>query len=341
MVSVGIFCVYENWKKVNCVLMLNKEKRTLIIVPSKNQYFWKYVDLQDIDICETYRKEFKIKWFTNFKRKYKKCLCMKFGILSIQFFLLYRYHTIIFMDSAYTRQVNPLLALYKGEIIFFFWNKMPLEYELAERLKSEIYKRAKIFSYSRYDCERHHIKYNSTMYCTNPMMNSISKNECIYDVLYVGYVTGNRTKQLDQTLKQIDEQGISYYVHACDTRKKSDQDVEARYFELKNKAITYDEYLKILSKSKAILDICKCEGVGCTLRAMEAIFYQKKYITNDVNIVKENFYDKRNVFVLGVDNIDDLKEFIESPYAELPQEIVDYYRIENWIKRFQEEQNEQ
>ena len=42
--------------------------------------------------------------------------------------------------------------------------------------------------------------------------------------------------------------------------------------------------------------------------------YKKKLITNYTYIVKEPFYNKDNVFVLGVDRIEALSAFINSPF---------------------------
>lgn len=316
-------------------------KKILIIVSDKKKYFWKYVDIQDVEICEIYRREFRFKWLDKLKKKDRKWNYHRLGILSKEIFDLQKYDMIIFFDSAYTKQVDFLLKLYKGKIVFFYWNKMQSDYIMAERQNGAIYEKAQIYSYSRHDCKRHDIRFNSTMYYPCNGIGFSHRKVYQYDILFVGCVVGWRTKQLDKILQIMEQQKITCYVHACKSGKIDDQDVVAQHYILQSKFIAYEEYLCYLSKSRAILDIDKCDGVGCSLRAMEAIFYHKKYITNNVYIVNENFYDKRNIFILGVDEIGKLKEFIESPYAELPQEIVDYYRIENWIKRFNEEQNEQ
>ena len=55
-------------------------------------------------------------------------------------------------------------------------------------------------------------------------------------------------------------------------------------------------------------------------------------IDNDKNII--NFYNPNNIFILGKDDINKIKEFIDSPYIEINKDIVDYYDFEQWLKRF-------
>ena len=47
-----------------------------------------------------------------------------------------------------------------------------------------------------------------------------------------------------------------------------------------------------------------------------------------------NFYRSENIFIYGEDKIENLANFIDTPYAEVEEEIVKYYDFDNWILRF-------
>ena len=68
---------------------------------------------------------------------------------------------------------------------------------------------------------------------------------------------------------------------------------------------------------------------------MEALFLEKKLITNNKDIKNYDFYNPSNIFILGENNIEDIKEFINKPYEKVEQKIIDYYDFEQWLSRFE------
>ena len=99
--------------------------------------------------------------------------------------------------------------------------------------------------------------------------------------------------------------------------------------------MSYDKYLELLSESNCILDYNEKGQSGLTLRPMEALFLEKKLITNNKDIKNYDFYNPSNIFILGENNIEDIKEFINKPYEKVEQKIIDYYDFEQWLSRFE------
>ena len=98
--------------------------------------------------------------------------------------------------------------------------------------------------------------------------------------------------------------------------------------------VSYDKYLDFISDGKVLLDIVNDNVTGITLRVMEGLFFRKKVITNNKTISSYDFYNENNFFILGIDNTNNLKEFINSEYKVIDQKIIENYDVENWIKRF-------
>ena len=67
---------------------------------------------------------------------------------------------------------------------------------------------------------------------------------------------------------------------------------------------------------------------------MEALFLERKLITNKTDIKNYDFYNHDNIFILGEDNINEIKEFINKPYKKIDQDIIDYYDFDQWLNRF-------
>lgn len=104
--------------------------------------------------------------------------------------------------------------------------------------------------------------------------------------------------------------------------------------ELINESVSYEEVIKEIKNSRAVLDIVQDRQHGITYRPMEAMCFQKKLITNFEEITHYNFYNKNNIFRLGHDNINDIEKFILSPYTPIDDEIRKEYVIENWMDSF-------
>ena len=116
--------------------------------------------------------------------------------------------------------------------------------------------------------------------------------------------------------------------------EKKDLKLNFRIIEKWEKLVSYDKYLEMLSETKCILDYNQDGQTGLSLRPMEALFLEKKLITNNKEIKNYDFYNSNNIFILEEDNIEDIKEFMEKPYKKIDSKIIDYYNFEQWLNRF-------
>lgn len=85
-------------------------------------------------------------------------------------------------------------------------------------------------------------------------------------------------------------------------------------------------------RSKAILDMKLPYHEGLSFRFFEAIYYKKKIITDNVNVKNYDFYHPDNIFITDYEDFSGLKEFLEKPYYEIDEKIVNKYGVENWLR---------
>ena len=316
-------------------------KKILLLINSKDKYFWKFTEESGkIDIEETYKKKFSSKLGNRIRHRNAKWVYHYHGILNKWKYQLNKYDKIIIIDSAYSKQIDFFLKFYKGKAYFFMWNKLDFNYERAEMHLSSVYKGLEKYTFNRVDSKEHHIKFNSTMYIPKKNFFQDSYGErrrSEYDIIFIGLVIRNRIEQLDHILDMLAKRDISFYVYGVDDKKNKGENIRTNNYILNDKYIPYEKYLEILMGAKAVLDIAKYgnDYDGISLRAMESIFYRKKFITTNPQVKEEKFYNKKNVFIIGEDDECTLKDFIMAPYAEIPQEILDYYLVENWVDRFE------
>jgi hypothetical protein len=103
------------------------------------------------------------------------------------------------------------------------------------------------------------------------------------------------------------------------------------------KVLSYEENISNILKSKCIVDIVQKEQTGLTLRPLEALFFERKLLTDYKDIVKYDFYKPQNIFVIGIHDWTDIRSFLSSPFIPVNKKIVDNYNINKWINYFLEE----
>lgn len=206
-----------------------------------------------------------------------------------------------------------------ADIVFWYWN-IAKNTVPPDKIKDEWGRK---YSFSRLDCINYKMRFNPL-----PYFHEISV-ECPnieYDIIFVGKDKGRLSALLDLK-NQFNAMGLKTKFIISPTHSYS------KHFEY-SKAISYIDSVKLGSQSKAILDYIEINNSGQSLRVIEALFQKKKIITNSVLITDYDFYCPENIFILGKDDINRLKEFLNSPYKEIKKEIVDSYDFDKIIERF-------
>ena len=208
------------------------------------------------------------------------------------------------MVSRYIKKKNCRLKL-----VFWYWNPVkPNDVALKDKRVDEIW------SYNRFDAKKYHLKYYPQFY---HQILFVKNKKPHIDMVFLGRNKG-RERSLTKLKETASAQGLKCKFIVADGKEKQ---------------INYKDYLKYVINSRCIVDLVPNQSCGLTLRPLEALFYEKKLVTNYEDIVNYDFYDKENIFIIGKDNINRLAEFVNSPYKKIDNKIVDFYSYESWLKR--------
>lgn len=151
-----------------------------------------------------------------------------------------------------------------------------------------------------------------------------------YDFFYCGWLK-NRTEEVKKICTFLIDSGFSVYFHIV-SDKEADWDGK---IQIRTDELPYREIVEFSAKSKAIINIVNPGEKGTiTLRCLEAMYLEKKLVTNDSEIRNLDFYNENNIFVLDEQmdletQLVQLKEFMTVPYQRLPQEILYKYDMNN------------
>lgn len=208
----------------------------------------------------------------------------------------------------YIHKKNPNLR-----IIYWYWNPVNEKSNPLKLTDNNV----ELWSFDSGDCEKFHMKKNIQYYYESIECNE--KNE--YDIYFIGHEKGRKEIVLN-FIEEAEKQGL-----ICKTDIISER----------GSIIPYDEVKNRIAKTKAILEINQSGQKGYTLRALESLFLKKKLITNNKDLQNSEFYKKNNIFIIGTDNINELRNFINTPYDHSVDKFISKYDVDAWFNNFFEE----
>ncbi len=194
------------------------------------------------------------------------------------------------------------------------------------------------WTFDKGDSERWGIGWCPFFYDTlmDPWEEIIKENEKCepeYDVFFIG-TAFDRAEKLIKMHDIFQAQGIHDKLVIVKTYHTTFSEEISKY--LTESRMTYDEVVNAVRKCRCILEIVQGGQKGISLRPMEAATFQKKLITDNKNTVNYSLYTHDNVFILGVDPIEKLKEFVYSPYVPIPSERLTEYKPQYWLEKLLE-----
>ncbi len=182
-------------------------------------------------------------------------------------------------------------------------------------------KRISLWTYDPDDAEKYGMNLNRIGFFE--ILRPPAKTEKSIDILYVGRDKGRADKIFDLQ-RRLEKSGLKTYVRICPDRS---------YMLLKKKyykpVITYQEYLQLLSQSRAIVNIMPENQRSITWRDLEVCYYGVKEITNNRWIKDSELYDKSRYFILGEDDLDGISDFLDTPSVPVDEEVLVRYSFEN------------
>lgn len=219
---------------------------------------------------------------------------------------------------SYLNGINP-----NAKCIAWYWNCVD-ENTLPSKIKGNCEK----WSFDIDNCINYHMRYNHQYYFKTAIKKA---DKILWDIYFCGSDVG-RGKTIIEFYKKCQEYNISTKFQVVYPETKDIPE------EIISKRVSYDDIKSNISKSRAILELTRKGQSGFTIRLMEAVFFGKKLITDNVYVKNEEFYNENNIFILGERSIDDLVSFLKSDFIPYSSDILDKYDVKQWLLNFNEEE---
>ena len=153
----------------------------------------------------------------------------------------------------------------------------------------------------------------------------VEKTIPIFDIFYVGKDKA-RLEKIYNLQHEFERLGLKVYFHITAERRFG-----LKWKKIYKPFISYEEVLELLGKTKAILHLNDGCQKGITIRIVESLIHKIKLITDDQNIVNWDFYNSNNIFILGIDDINRLPEFLNTPFKQVESSIEGHLYFENMV----------
>lgn len=184
----------------------------------------------------------------------------------------------------------------------------------------------KVYSFDKFDCEKYGmIKGYNFFYITETIENPK------YDVFFLG-TYDSRFENLISILEKINNQGINVHATLFSYDVNISKEIKHKNISFIHKIVPFNEAYTFNQNTKIILDIQHDTQVGLSFRPYEAMGLKKKLITTNPHIKEYDFYNPKNIFIWEKDTREIPNDFLNSEYEELPEEIYNKYKLENWVK---------
>lgn len=189
----------------------------------------------------------------------------------------------------------------------------------------------KVYSFDRKDCAEHDkISYLPLFYDNETNLD----DPISIDLLFVGIWHSDRIKVLTMIKHQAEEQKLkTYFKIYCPfwtwilLRLKQRHEVYSHLVTFCR--ISPKQMKRLYSKSKCVVDIAHPSQTGLTMRTIESIGANKKIITTNQNISKENFYIPDNIQIIDRNDPHIDFSFLDR-YVDYPERDTLY--IDNWTR---------
>ena len=188
----------------------------------------------------------------------------------------------------------------------------------------------RVFTFDYKDSKEFGIKYLPLFYTPELEKAGESKEEKIYDLLFIASYKESRLNFINKVVdKYQDSLNIKIVLYLTIYRFIIDRlkGKRIRREDVIFHPLPFKEYLELLVRTKVVLDYTAATQTGLPMRIPEAVGARKKIITNNEN-VRQEFNMSPSILVYN-DN-EDIIPFINADIQAIKER--DNYSVDSWIK---------
>lgn len=186
---------------------------------------------------------------------------------------------------------------------------------------------------------KHHpeLEFRPTFFLPAFRQVSEARAEAKYDITFTGTLHSNRHKILRNLFRSFEAQGfrINKYLFVPSRivflRNSVSKFPYISPWKVHFRSAGIDAVLKHTAESRAVLDINYTAQESLSMRAYESMAARRKYITTNPAIARYDFYDPRNICVIGLENPHIDPEWLRSGFQDIPDSVLYKYSVPGFV----------
>ncbi|WP_133641530.1 hypothetical protein [Sphingobacterium paludis] len=195
----------------------------------------------------------------------------------------------------------------------------------------------KFYVFDHNDYQNYSPAYDNLLLTTNFYLE-VPKTENVVvrpkSICFVGSYLENRMPYIQELTDFLKQENFEIDIKLLCSQDKVAEMYEDSGIEFISNPLTYSEMLRHVQRYEVILDFDNSViHQGLSFRIFEALFYNKKIITNNALVKKYDFYHPNNVFIWESENLHRLGLFLNEPMVNIDLKIIEKYSFNNWIKK--------
>lgn len=227
--------------------------------------------------------------------------------------------------ETYIKKINPSCQVY-----LFCWNTIDKNHNNYKLFTDK----NAIFSTDINCCQKYHFQYNHMFYIREYYHPYSAKYQ--NRLFFLGADKG-RAKYLAALKKELEKNGLDCDIRVVISSGRCPRDPSLAGIVTRT-SLSYSEYCKKIQHSGILLDVNQKGQRALTMRVMETIYFSKKLITNNKDIVHYPFYNENNIYLLPKKaskiSAESIQRFLERPFLPYPEEILSDFDFEHWKQQF-------
>lgn len=189
----------------------------------------------------------------------------------------------------------------------------------------------KVFSFQKNDVERYGFNFLTNYIYIQESIIKKSKTKIEWQVFNVSRLD-RRVDILEKISKSLNQLKIPNRIIVVGDNKFRKNKIHN--LEHTTLHMPIEEVQDLIMKSNAMLDVvCRDDQSGLSFRVFESMMYRKKLITSNVDVINYDFYNPNNILVVNKEVSNITKEFFETEYQDIDEEIYNKYTLERWVEK--------
>lgn len=244
----------------------------------------------------------------------------------------YDYILICRGEAFTTYSIETLRNAYpRAKVVLYLWDVMH-----NCKMKDVLDSCDKCMSFDPVDASENNIGFRPTFF-VDDYLSVKETNNFMYDVEFICTLYHPRHKMIKELRRQFEQQNIRFFTYLYVPgiiRYIQESLFHFPFYSFKEISFTpisISGTIDILNKTKCILDVNPPYQTSLSTRAHEAIAARRKYITTNKHIKDYEYYNPNNVLVVDINNPIIPKEFLETPFEPVSEQIMHKYSVRGLV----------